>query len=241
MAALLAIGPDAALSHRSAAMQWGIRSSARPQVEVIVRRSVRSRLGIQVHSLPIADDEIETIDGIPVTTVSRTIFDLAAVLDRPQVERAWEQARRAGLTSPVSLRGLLHRYPRRSGSKTVRRILAGEGIAAADTRSELERRFLALLGRAGIDHPDVNALLVVGEQRFEVDCVWRERRVVVELDGFAFHGDREAFERDRRRDRVLQAAGWQVVRVTWQQLHERAGDLRRDLGRLLTVNRSVHR
>jgi len=232
LAAVLAIGPDAVLSHRSAAALWGLRATSRTRIEVTVGRAVRSRPGIQVHRAPLPDDEIAVEGGIPVTSINRTLVDLAAVLRPAELRRAAEQAEATRRADPVSLDAVVRRHSRRRGVHRLRAIVDG-GIEATVTRSELERRFLAFLEEAGLPHPDVSATLEAGARTFEVDCVWRDARVVVELDGARHHDTRAAFERDRERDRILQAAGWRVVRLTWRQLRDAATAVAGDLRRLL--------
>ena len=124
-----------------------------------------------------------------------------------------------------SIPELLDRYPRRAGTPRLRRAIARP---PAVTRSELEARFLCLVDDWGLPRPVTN-FNILG---FEVDCVWREHRVVVELDAFGTHGSTRAFERDRRRDRALQAAGWAVIRVTARQLAEEPDAIGADLVRL---------
>jgi very-short-patch-repair endonuclease len=148
------------------------------------------------------------------------------VLRPHRLERAVNEAEVLRLTDPLSVPDLLARYPRRRGSRALRRALAAAG---APTRSELEARFLALLDRHGLPRPRVNARLQAGGEWMEVDCVWEDARVIVELDGYAAHGTRAAFERDRERDRALLAAGWRVLRITWRQLHDRPGRLAAEL------------
>jgi hypothetical protein len=140
-----------------------------------------------------------------------------------------EQAEVLELADALTLDGLLKRYPRRKGSKKVRAILEQQRIGLTLTRSELEERFLAWLQQLGLPLPLCNQII----EGFEVDCVWPEQRVIVELDGRAAHDTAAAFERDRVKDRALAVAGWHVVRVTWRQLHEDAPRLERDLRRLL--------
>lgn len=118
-----------------------------------------------------------------------------------------------------------------------RAILAGADVGATITRSELEDRFIAFLESAGLPRPQTNASLHAAGLWLEVDCLWRAERLIVELDGFAFHGSADAYERDRARDRALSVAGWRVVRVTWRQLHDAPGALAADLHRLLTAPR----
>jgi very-short-patch-repair endonuclease len=127
----------------------------------------------------------------------------------------------------------LERHPRRPGVPRLRAVLAS-GRVGIVTRSELESRFLALVTAAGLPAPRVNARIPAGGRRFEVDCVWPEPRVAVELDGHAYHSTRAAFERDRARDRLLQAAGWRVIRITWRQLHDEPEAVMADLKRLLS-------
>jgi len=175
-------------------------------------------------------DEVTVREGIPVTTVPRTLFDLAAVLRPRQLERALNEAEVLRLWDELSLLDLLRRYPRRQGSRTVRAILGAREAGATITRSELEVLFLEFVDWAHLPHPETNVTV----EGFEVDCLWRDARVVVELDGRSSHATLAAFERDRERDRVLLAAGWHPVRVTWRQLaltpHRLAADLRTLLG-----------
>jgi very-short-patch-repair endonuclease len=228
MAAVLAAGPGATLSHRSAAALWDLHRSAQTRIEVSTPSRRRHRPGIEVHRAGLQPDEVTEVDGIPVTTVPRTLLDLAAVLPRSRLERAIERAEALRLTDPVSLDGLLRRYPRRHGTRSLREVVR-QGIEPILTRSELEDRFLAFLDARGLPRPRVNVLI----EGLEVDFVWPEQRLIVELDGHNTHGTRAAFERDRQRDRILQAAGWRVVRITWRQLQDDPAAIARDLGRLL--------
>jgi hypothetical protein len=135
---------------------------------------------------------------------------------------------------PSSLADLVARYPRRPGVATSRAILAAGGIGSTITRSELEDRFLALLADHGLPRPQVNALVELSPGRWiEVDCMWSNARLLIELDGYATHALRASFERDRGRDRALTAAGWRVVRITWRQLHLDARAVVGDLESLL--------
>lgn len=215
MAAVLAGGPGAVLSHRSAATLWGIGGSGGGGgVDVTVPGNRRSTGAIEFHRTLLPADEVTVTNGIPVTTVPRTIFDLAADTSARRVERTINEAEVLQLWDELSLDELLLRYPRRTGSRTVRAALDGRRAGATITRSELEERFLALIDGAGLPRPEVNAFV----DGFEVDFLWRDARLIVELDGRAFHHTAQAFERDRERDRILQAAGWRVIRLTWRQL-----------------------
>lgn len=231
MAAVLAGGRGAVLSHRSAAALWGLRSTSVTVPDVTVARK-RSRPGIRFHRANLPADEVLR-RGIPVTTVPRTLLDLASVLDRRQLERVVNEAEVRRLTDPLSLDDLLARHPRRHGAATIRAILASGRIGATVTRSELENRFVTFVDRSCLPQPEINVALFVDGRWIECDCVWRGERLVVELDGQAFHLTQPAFERDRARDRALHAAGWRVVRITWRQLHEEPDAIAADLRHIL--------
>jgi very-short-patch-repair endonuclease len=231
MAAVLACGSGAVLSYRSAATLWGIRRTTRSLIEVTARRGRHPRPGIQLHQDRLQDSEITVRDCIPVTTPMRTLLDLAAVLDRHQLERSVNEAEVLRCLDVLTLERLLRRYPNRAGIAVLRRLLAARTTGI--TRSELENLFLGFLDRYSLPAPDLNFPLQLGNDWIEVDCVWRDERVIVELDGHRTHGTRAAFERDRKRDRALQAKGWRVVRVTWRQLRDEPDSLAADLRRLL--------
>lgn len=205
-AALLACGPESMLSHRSAGWLWRLLAAYDGPIEVTVPRERRPRrAGIVVHR-PEAPPDRWMRDGLPVTGVVRTITDLAAVLGPDELAAVVNEAlvrrlvRREQLTLP-------HGAP---GAARLRDVLDG----ASPTRSEAERVLLRLIRRAKLPAPETNVRIA----GIEVDMLWRAERVVVEVDGFTFHGDRAAFERDRRRDMALRAAGWTPVRVTPRQV-----------------------
>jgi Transcriptional regulator, AbiEi antitoxin/Protein of unknown function (DUF559) len=234
MAAVLACGPDAVLSHRAAAALWQLRPSE--HLEVIVP-TARRRGSLVLHRMQVPADEVTTVRGIPVTTVTRTLFDLAAVIHRRQLEGAFNEAEVRRLVDPLSLPELLKRHPRRRGAAALKEILAD---GATVTRSELEDRFLAFLDVTDLPAPEVNAHLLIAGAWIECDFVWRAQRLVVELDGRATHGAARAFERDRARDRGLQAHEWRTVRITWRQLHLDRQALAADLARLLALDFVTH-
>lgn len=230
MAAVLAFGPGAVLSHRSAAALWRIGTEA-GACEVTVPGARRSRGALRVHDVLLPPDEITTHAGIPTTTVPRTLLDLAAVVPQRRLERALNEAEVLRLWDELSLEQLLARYPRRRGTRAVRAVLQQRGAGATVTKSELEEMFLSLVDRAGLPRPKTNVLV----EGFEVDALWRDARLVVELDGRDTHGTAAAFERDRERDRVLQVAGWRPVRVTYRQLRDGPRDVERDIRRLVSA------
>jgi hypothetical protein len=213
LAAVLASGAGAVLSHRPAAGLWGIAALA--GIDVTVPKQRRPAAGIALHVTVVAPDEITYSDAIPLTTVPRTLFDLATVLRPRQLERAMNEAERKRLTDSLSLRDLLVRYPRRPGTRAIRALLAAREAGVTVTRR--------------LPPPRTNQWI----EGFEIDCVWREQRLAVELDSRAFHATSSAFEGDRERDRILQAAGWRSIRVTSRQLDRSRDELERDLRRLL--------
>jgi very-short-patch-repair endonuclease len=227
MAAVLAYGPGAVLSHRPGGAHWQLVSDRGP-CEVTVPQARRSRPGIRVHQARLPADEITVHDGIPITTVPRTLFDLATVLPQRQLERAINEAEVLHLWDELSLDHLLHRYPRHKGNKAIRAALQRRREGSTATKSDLEEMFLALTDAAGIPRPEINAVV----EGFEVDAVWRDARLVVELDGRDTHGTATAFERDRQRDRALQVAGWRPVRITYRQMRDAPGGVIDDVRRL---------
>ncbi|HWJ43616.1 MAG TPA: DUF559 domain-containing protein [Solirubrobacterales bacterium] len=241
MAAVLAAGEGAMLSHRSAARLRGLMPPAAESVDVTCApgRVVR-RKGIVAHESVVDDDEREAIDGIPVTSVFRTIFDLAAVASRRELERAWHEAEVRQLTDRVSLPLLLERYPGWRGARALRGLL-GSGEPVGITRNEFEEAFLALIDACGLPRPRINADLSLRGRFIEVDALWVDQRFAVELDGRSVHGTRKRFEADRRRDRILVAEGYRTMRVTWEQLRDEpeaiAADLRLALGQLAPASR----
>jgi very-short-patch-repair endonuclease len=230
-AAVLAAGPRAVLSHRSAAALWAIRGSSGPATTEVIAPRVCRRAGIRSHEIVLPDDEVTVEDGIPVTTPARTLFDLAAVVPAHQLEAAFNEAEYRRLTSPVSLDALLARYPRRRGAQALRSVLDNHGRnGETRTRSELERALIRLVDAHGLPRPHVNRHTDHGE----LDARWPAQRLVVECDGFAAHGTRRAFEEDRARDRALVVAGWRVVRVTSRQLADDPAGIAAQLKMLLT-------
>jgi very-short-patch-repair endonuclease len=217
MAAVLACGVGAVLSHRSAAVLWRLLTPGAAEVTpnvIVPGRNPHNRDGIRVHRVKRLDPrDVRRYAGIPVTTPARTLLDLAAEEPDAVVEKAFAEAQVRRIVTPSKLSSLLDRHPGRSGVPALSRLLDRR---PALTRSEAERRFLALVRQARLPQPDTNVRL----GGIEVDFLWRQSQLVVEVDGYAFHSSRGAFERDRRRDAELQSAGFRVIRVTWRQIVE---------------------
>ena len=209
LAAVLACGEGALLSHASAAALWDLApdpSGSRQHVTVSGSGGRAARHGLVVHRG--RDAPGTRIDGVPVTTVTRTLVDLAGVVRRPALQRALEAAEaQRRLDAGAVLRTAIGR----PGAPALRMLLATE---LPVTRSVFEAEFLELCRRWRLPAPAVNARI----GGYEVDFAWVERRVVVECDSFAFHRSRAAFERDRARDVELGRLGFRVLRFTHRQV-----------------------
>jgi very-short-patch-repair endonuclease len=218
MAAVLATG--GVLSHHTAANLWGIRPH-RGVVHISVAGEARKRRpGVQIHRSHSLNAAVQ--DGLPLTTPARTIHDLATCLPQHELDRAVEQAQILRLATRDEIAADM---PRR-GRAALRAALNHEPQL---TRSEAERRLLALIRQARLPRPRTNVVV----HGYEVDLLWPEQRLIVEVDGYAYHSTRHAFERDRARDAALQAAGYRVVRFTWRQIVHEPHAVVAQLARLL--------
>jgi very-short-patch-repair endonuclease len=216
-AAIPACGEGAVLSHDSAAAVWGFRTLTGEPIDITLPgRSGRSRSGIRVHSARSLDPrDVRHHSGLPLTALlERSSTSLR--VSRLATFSAYEQAQILRFVREADLRAALDRSPGRRGGPALRPLLDDDRKPAL-TRSEAEARLLGLLRAADLPPTAVNER--VG--RHEVDFLWNEQRLVVEVDGFAYHAHRAAFERDRIRDAELQAAGYRVIRVTWVQIESR--------------------
>ena len=216
LAAVLACGPlHAALSHKSAGMLWQLLPwDESAPIDVSVSQGNRGRRpNIRIHRVSLHAGDVTSLEGVPVTSVFRTLLDLSAVIGGRDLERVLAQAERQHGLDRSTLESLADRHAGRPGAPTLRALLVSDAGMSL-TRSEAEERFLALIRKAQLPAPETNVQL--GE--YEVDFVWRRERLVVEVDGFAFHSSRHNFELDRRRDGWLMSRGISVMRVTWRQL-----------------------
>ena len=232
MAAVLAAGEGAVLSHRSAARLWGLRVGEK-EIEVTAANG-RKREGIVIHRATLPPDELTTRDGIPTTTAARTLLDLAAVETAQTLERALHYAERERLADATPLATLLDRYPRRPGTPKLRAILTSRSLGDDVTESELEDAFIGLLDRHRLPRPLLNRWLTIGSDHVRADALYPDHRLIVELDGRRDHATTKAFHGDRKRDRRLLALGWQTARFTWRDMedeHATAQELQALLGR----------
>jgi hypothetical protein len=225
MAAVVACGQGAVLSHLDAAALWGFydRRGARVHVTVGSHRKVE---GLILHRTRRLDpDEVTRKDGIPVTTVARTFVDLTEQLSEDRLLRALREAEFQRLLDPDALNAAVERAHGRRRLTPLKGALArhrpGEVI-----RSELEHRFVELVRGAGVSDPELNVPVNARGKAYVIDCLWPEHGVAVELDGRNAHERALAFESDRRRDAALTAIGLRPIRFTWQRVnYEPAGVL----------------
>lgn len=211
------IATDVRLRLFSAAEWWSLISPRTGNVLVTSPRCIR-RPGITATHQTLPADELETDDGVPRTSVSRTLFDLASE-GRDTFESALRKAEFRNLTSLLSVPDLLDRYPGARGTTTIRSVL-GAKLYLRHTESWLEELFLPFLLDRGIELPQTNVTLEAEGHRYRVDCFWPSARLVVELDGRDAHARELAFESDRERDGNLLAAGYRVLRITRLQLEQ---------------------
>ncbi len=214
LAAVLTVGGSAYISHRAAAVMWGLAAVAGTVEVTVAGRNVRSRDGIAIHRVAgLHPDDRATRHGIPLTGPARTLIDFAATATGYELEHAVGEARLQRLVDDGDLATALNRAGNRAGVARLRAVLAGEDESGY-TRLEAERRMRQLIAKARLPRPRYNVIV----DGWEADCLWPDQRLILEVDGYRFHGHRGAFERDRRKDMALVAAGYRVIRVTWKQL-----------------------
>jgi hypothetical protein len=216
LAAVLACGEGAVLSHVSAAAHWGLLHSDATLMDVTTPASRRGGPKIRLHrSRSLTACDTTRHQGIPITTVPRTLLDLAATIPAHRLERALAQAERLRLYDHRAIEDVIATANGHRG-----RTLLAQATAQDPkfTRSELEAWFLNLVREIDLPEPLVNFTLTAPDHpRLEVDFCWPSQRLIVELDGWDTHHTRAAFEQDRRRDAALQAVGWRVLRFTWRE------------------------
>jgi predicted transcriptional regulator of viral defense system len=241
MAAVLACSSGAVLSHRSAAALHGLRKAAATKIDVTVPTHAgrRRHRGVLVHrSRTLRPTDVTVVDGIPSISVARTLFDLAEVVDRRQVERAFDEADALDALDLKAIQDQLERNPTRRAIKVIRSILAEHYIGSTLTQSEVEEVMFVLSRRVGLPAPEVNKWLDLGDGKpmIKPDFLWREQRLIVEVDG-SHHRTRQRYESDRGRDQRAAVAGFLVVRTTHGQLKYRPDELVATVAALLAQSR----
>lgn len=230
-AALLAYGPGAVLSHRTAAVLWGIQRSRKGPIHVTAprgRQGVERRKGIWIHRCKFGREEVTTHNGFPVTTVARTLFDFAEIMPFDALKGAAEEADRLKRLWLRELEAVCERGRGRRALRPMRRLI--EELEPPDEgRSPLEIRFPAFVREHQLPPPAQNTD-VLG---YEVDALWPTAKLVVELDSWEHHGHRAAFERDRARDPKLLIAGYRTIRVTHRRLDREPAQLAAEIRQLL--------
>jgi hypothetical protein len=211
-AAVLAGGAGAVLSHRSAGALWGLMAETSMLDITVPGRRRATQRGVTVHTGRLRAEDVTRIDGIPTTSLPRTLLDLAEVVSLRELVTCID--RTGNRLRPGLMSSMISEYRGRRGLKPLRAALLITRPQEVLTRSELERRALALIATAGLPEPEVNVRL----HRYEVDLLWRGQRLVVELDGRTWHDTPAARDRDYRRDVNLLCRGYSVMRLTWRQV-----------------------
>jgi very-short-patch-repair endonuclease len=204
------------ISHRTAGVMWELPvGGTGADVDItVVRSRAPDRPGILARRATTLDEpDVRVLDGVPITSAPRTVLDLAGLLHPHLLERVVAEAQRRRLVDRKSIADQLRRNAGRRGTPALLGLVELDGGPAL-TRSEAEGRMLALVRAAHLPRPLINTRL----GRYEVDLLWPHQRLIVEVDGYAYHSSRTAFERDRAKDAALAAAGYAVLRVTWRQL-----------------------
>ncbi|MBA2349733.1 MAG: DUF559 domain-containing protein [Solirubrobacterales bacterium] len=236
-AALLVAGPGAVLSHRSAAAVWGLLTWT-GRVEVTAARHRRSRRRVAIHQGRLDPRrDVTHRRGLPVTSLLRTIVDCASVMDEPTLALLINEAAIKGWLHAQNVARLLVQVRGRRGARMLRRVLDARDRSKGWTRSTLEQAFAALVLEARIPAYERGELVDIGDGDLrECDALWRERRVMVELDFLPIHETGYVPYRDRRRDRRLAAAGWTIIRLTGDDLRHHRDEVIADLRRALGIS-----
>lgn len=232
MAALLACGPDSAISHRTAGVALGIEGGPRFPIHVTTRTDRgRKQERLSVHRQCLVPQETCDLDGLRVTTAPRTIVDRAGSLDGRGLRHLVERAQDRRLFDPKAMAAVLNRHPGRSGTRALKSLIQLMQPDRDKARSHLERLFLSAIRATRLPRPEVNHP-INGKKR---DFVWLDERLVVEVDGYAYHSSRAAKRRDHRRDRQLTGRGWRPVRFTYEDVALEPTQAMEELAELLVT------
>lgn len=237
-AAVLAGGEGALLTGPAACSWWAMLEGATGPVNVITATHRRHRPGVRFHRAAVAPDEATVRGGVPVVCPSRAILDLSAAVRGRPLERALNEARVHRLPERPSLRDLIERYPGRPGIPAAREALALFEGGRTPTRSEMEEMLLDLIDRYGLPRPQLNRPVSTPAGTYRVDCIWPDRRVIIEIDAWGTHSSRRSMIEDRRRDRALRIAGWHPSRIVWEDFADE-DRLAAEVARLLGLSVSA--
>jgi very-short-patch-repair endonuclease len=234
LAAVLFLGDGAVTTHRCAMAQWKLGAwTGFP--ELTVPRRLPPRRGLIIHRATLPADETMVLRGIPVTKPSRTLFDLAAVLDERPLRRALNEAAYLGLPLSPSLPELIERHPRRRGVAKLKAILGEGRIGLERSESDFEEEFAEWLRARAFPEFVQQLPVTVGDDDYRLDFAWPERMVAVELDTPTGHDHPAAIERDKRKDRRVRSIGWSVLRVTPRAFELECEDVEADLRAALAL------
>jgi very-short-patch-repair endonuclease len=230
IAAVLACGPGAVLSHRSAATLWKIRDGEGPRPDVTLpRHSGRRRPGVAIHNSPLEPRDCTTRFGIPVTTATRALFDVAPGLNDDQLARTLRETDYLGHLDLRALQVLLARRP----SRRLQALIADPIM----TRTELEDRFVKICDRHKLPRPLTQQAVLAST----IDFVWPDHNLLVETDGWEAHGTRSAFQSDRAASNAFQLAGYTILRFTYDDLKRRPAHVVNQIRAALSQARSPSR
>jgi hypothetical protein len=227
MAAVLACEPESFLSFLSASARHNLRGGGVNVVDVSIRsRSSRSPDGIRVHRVPsLTPLDITEVDGIPCTTVARTLLDRAATATAQQLKREYDEAEHLKILNVRETEAMLDRCNGHHGAGKLQTLITAKTEPAL-TESEIEDLMFALCERAGLPRPFVNAAITLADaQTFHPDFYWSKQKLIVETDGRETHLTPHAFENDRRRDQHLRREGYETLRFTWSQIERDPDDV----------------
>ena len=234
LAAVLACGDGAVLSHHSAAWLWGFLPTCPAEPSVTAPGRGHGRRDIRVHRVAaLADRDCARLEGVPVTTAARTLLDLAQVSSARDLTRAIDRAKRLGKLDLDALDSVISRRPRTVGAKRLRQALSLYRKPVFD-RARSELLFLDALEQEGVSPPALNTWV----EEWEIDAYWEAERFAVEVDGWETHGSREAFESDRLRQEEMMLAGIEVVRISARRIEKEPQQVARRIRILLSRRRA---
>jgi hypothetical protein len=238
MAAVLACAEGAVLSHRSAAAAWGMLNGDGRRFDLVAPGRSGGRVGdpktMHLHRTRcLGPADVTELRGVPITTVARTLIDLAGGASARIVQRAVHEAEVARLLDVAAVQTAIARNPGRRGIRALRAAL---GISVPDpTNGEFAAAFLALCVDHALPTPRLGCHVDGGDRLYEVDALFPGERLIVELDGHRVHGTARSFQTDRRRDSVLAAQDFQTLRYTWHRVHQEAAGVAAELRRVLAL------